>query len=184
MKKPGAVDFHLSYLCRMSTIQPQLPADFHPQSRVWIYQSNRPFGEQETREINAQLHQFTSQWLSHGDAVKGWGALFFNQVILLLADETQAGVSGCSTDSSVRIIKDIERQYHVNLFDLLLLGFLVAGKVQLLPLAQLPYALEKGTITPETIYLNNTVQTKAELEHNWLIPLGESWLKARLQQAS
>ncbi|PUZ22521.1 hypothetical protein GA0116948_109118 [Chitinophaga costaii] len=167
----------------MATIQQQLPADFHPQSRVWIYQSNRPFSEQESKEINEQLHQFTSQWLSHGDQVKGWGTLFFNQVIVILADESQAGVSGCSTDSSVRIIKSIERQYDVNLFDRLLLGFLVEGKVQLLPMVQLLYALEKGKITPETVYLNNTVQTKAELENNWLIPLGESWLKTRLQQA-
>lgn len=168
----------------MSTIQQQLPADFHPQSRVWIYQSNRPFGEQETKEINEQLHQFTAQWLSHGDKVKGWGALFFNQVIVILADESQAGVSGCSTDSSVRIIKSLEQQYDINLFDRLLLGFLVDGKVQLLPMVQLPYALEKGKVTMDTIYLNNTVQTKAELETQWLVPLGESWLKTRVAKVS
>lgn len=161
-----------------------LPQDFSPASRVWIYQSNRPFGEQEVKEINEQLHQFTTQWNSHGDKVKGWGHLFFHQVIVLMADETEAMVSGCSTDSSVRIIKSIERQYEVNLFDRLLLGFLVKEKVQLLPMAQVPYAIEKGYINYDTIYLNNTVQTKDELEHRWLMPIKDSWLMNKLAPKS
>jgi len=159
-----------------------LPADFSPASRVWIYQSNRPFSEQEALEINEQLDQFTAQWNAHGDEVTGWGKLLFNQVIVLMADESRTMVSGCSTDSSVRIIKSMERQYSVNLFDRLLLGFLVSDKVQLLPLAQLNYGIEKGFISEDTIYLNNTVLTKAEMETRWLIPIKESWLAAKLQK--
>ncbi|MVT09208.1 hypothetical protein [Chitinophaga tropicalis] len=157
-----------------------LPANFHPASRVWIYQSNRPFSEQEKLEINEQLHQFTSQWQAHGAPVKGWGQLLFNQVIVLMADESDTAVSGCSTDSSVRVIKSIERQYEVNLFDRLLLGFIVKDKLQPLPLAQLTYAFEKGFIDENTIYLNNTVLTKQELEKNWLIPVKDSWLAKKL----
>jgi len=160
-----------------------LPADFSPTSRVWIYQSNRPFNERETLEINEQLHQFASQWLSHGDRVQGWATLLFNQVIVVMADESATGVSGCSTDSSVRIIKSIERQYEVNLFDRLLLGFMVNDKIQLLPLAQIAYAFEKGFINEETLYLNNTVLTKEEMERQWLIPVKDSWVMKKLQTA-
>ena len=116
--------------------------------------------------------------------VKGWGRLLFEQVIVLMADETESEVSGCSTDSSVRIIKSIERQYNVNLFDRLLLGFLVKEKLQLLPMAQVGYALEKGYISKDTLYLNNTVQTKSELENHWLVPLRESWLMQKLGQTA
>jgi hypothetical protein len=157
-----------------------LPADFHPASRVWIYQSNRPFNEQEVLEINEQLHHFTSQWQAHGDPVKGWGQVLFNQVVVIIADESATMVSGCSTDSSVRIIKSMENQYKVNFFDRLLLGFLVKDKLQLLPMAQLPYALEKGFIDENTIYLNNTVLTKQDLEKSWLTPLKSSWLAKKL----
>ncbi|WP_295125674.1 hypothetical protein [uncultured Chitinophaga sp.] len=161
-------------------VQEILPQDFSPSSRVWIYQSNRPFGEREALEINEQLHQFAEQWLSHGDPVKGWGKLLFNQVIVLMADESSTGVSGCSTDSSVRIIKSIEKQYQVNLFDRLLLGFFVKDKVQLLPLAQLNYAVEKGFIDENTLYLNNTILTKKEMEEKWLIPVKDSWLASKI----
>jgi len=160
-----------------------LPADFHPASRVWIYQSNRPFSEQEELEINEQLHQFTAQWQAHGAPVKGWGKLLFNQVVVIVADESDTMVSGCSTDTSVRIIKSFENQYKVNFFDRLLLAFLVKDKLQLLPMAQLPYALEKGFIDENTIYLNNTVLTKQDLEQNWLVPLKNSWLAKKLSIA-
>lgn len=164
-------------------IQEALPKDFSPSSKVWIYQSNRPFNEKETLEINEQLHQFASQWQSHGTPVKGWGQLLFDQVIVLMADETATGVSGCSTDSSVRIIKSLERQYGVNLFDRLLLAFLVKDKLELLPLVQVGYAMEKGYITENTLFFNNTVLTKQELETNWLLPLKNSWLMKKVMPA-
>lgn len=153
-----------------------LPGDFNPASRVWIYQSNRPFSEKEQLEIGEQLDQFTAHWQAHGAPVKGWAKLLFEQVILIIADETDTHVSGCSTDSSVRVVKSIERQYSVNLFDRLLLGFVLKEKLQLLPMQQVPYALEKGYIDENTIYLNNTVLTLKELEENWLQPLKASWL--------
>ncbi len=156
------------------------PAGFSPASRVWIYQSNRPFNEQEILEINEQLHQFTSQWNAHGAPVKGWGQVVLNQVIVLMADESQTIVSGCSTDSSVRIIKSIEQQYGVNMFDRLLLGFIVKDKIELLPMTQVAYALEKGYINENTIYLNNTVLTRQELDNNWLQPLKTSWVAKKL----
>ena len=153
-----------------------LPANFDPASRVWIYQSNRPFSEKEQLEINEQLYQFVAHWQAHGAPVKGWAQLLFEQVIVVIADETDTHVSGCSTDSSVRIIKSLEKQYSVNLFDRLLLGFIVKDKLQLLPMQQVPYALEKGYINEHTLYLNNTVLTKKELEENWLVPMKNSWL--------
>ena len=82
-----------------------LPNDFHPDSRIWIYQSDRMFSEKETEAIDEMLRQFTDSWTSHGAKVKGFGKVFFNRFIVLMADETSSGVSGCSTDSSVRLIK-------------------------------------------------------------------------------
>ena len=84
---------------------------FIPDSKVWIYQSNRIFTLNEALEIEELLKEFTLQWKSHGTPVKGEAHLFFGQFIVLIADETATGVSGCSTDSSVRLIKEIEKKY-------------------------------------------------------------------------
>jgi hypothetical protein len=157
-----------------------LPEDFHPTSRVWVYQSSRLFGLGEALEIEEMMEDFVEKWNSHGAAVKGYANMFFGQFIIIMADETQAGVSGCSTDSSVRLIKKIEETYNVNMFDRQTLAFVIKEKVQLLPLSQLKYAAENNFITPDTLYFNNVVLTKDELETKWIIPIKESWLAKKL----
>jgi hypothetical protein len=158
-----------------------LPADFAADSRVWIYQSNRLFSFQEALHVEELLKNFVDSWQSHGSPVKGYGNLLFGQFIVLMADERATGVSGCSTDSSVRLIKQIEEMFEVNMFDRQSLAFVVKDKVQLLPLAQLQYAIDNQFISPDTLYFNNLVQSKAELDKNWIIPVRESWLKSRIK---
>lgn len=157
-----------------------IPADFADESRIWIYQSSRAFVEKEQQEINEQLYQFYAQWQTHGQPVKGWAKLLFGQFIVVMADETGANVSGCSTDGMVRIIKSIERQYSVNMFDRLMLTFLVKGKAQMLPMDQVQYALDNGYITGDTLLFNNIVGTKKELMTAWLTPLKNTWLASRV----
>ena len=157
-----------------------LDESFHAESRVWIYQSSRVFNLDEALQIEEKLDHFTLDWLSHGAPVKGKGYLFFGQFIVLMADETATGVSGCSTDSSVRVIKHIESTFGVKMFDRTSLAFVVKDKVQLLPLSQLQYAVDNGFITSETLFFNNVVQTKEELENNWIIPAGDSWLAKKI----
>lgn len=146
-----------------------------------MYQANRVFSVQEALVLEELLTDFAHNWLSHGVPVKGAAYLFFGQFVILMADETATGVSGCSTDSSVRLIKDIEQKFHVNMFDRLSLAFVVKDKVQLLPMAQLQYGIDNGFINGDTLYFNNLVQTKQELEDNWIVPLKESWLKSRVK---
>jgi hypothetical protein len=157
-----------------------LPAGFADDSRVWIYQSNRLFTAGEAGQINEALHTFVRDWKSHGTPVTGYGHLFFGQFIVLLADETASGVSGCSTDSSVRLIKQIEERYDTHLFDRQLLAFVIKDALQLLPLSQINDAVENNFIDAETLYFNNIVQTKQELLDNWIIPVKNSWLGKKI----
>lgn len=154
--------------------------NFHPDSKVWVYQCNRLFSLNEALETEEMLYEFTRQWKSHGTPVKGTAHLFFGQFIVLMADETATGVSGCSTDSSVRLIKDVEQKFGVNMFDRTTLAFIIKDKIQLLPLSQLQYAANNGFINPDTLYFNNLVQTKKELENQWIVPVKESWLAKKI----
>ena len=157
-----------------------IPKDFDDNSKVWIYQSNRVFLMNEVVETEQQLKNFAANWKSHGDKVKGYANLFFGQFIILIADETQSGVSGCSTDSSVRLIKDIEQQFKVDLFNRQNLAFIVNERVQLIPLSQLNEAANNNLINADTLYFDNTVLTKKELLEKWIVPVKESWLYKKL----
>jgi hypothetical protein len=164
--------------------QDLIPQNFNDNSHVWVYQSNRTFTVKETIQIEELLKSFTKGWKSHGTPVKGYANIFFGQFIILMADETAMGVSGCSTDSSVRLIKNIEQDFQVELFDRLMLSFIVQERIQLLPLSKITSYLENGLISTETLYFNNTILTKKELLNNWIIPVKESWLATRVLEKS
>jgi hypothetical protein len=157
-----------------------LPAGFSGQSRVWVYQSSRLFTLTEALAIEEILEDFAKNWKSHSTPVKGFGTLFFGQFIVLIADETSTGVSGCSTDSSVRVVKEIETAFKVNMFDRTNLAFVVKDKVQLIPMAQLNYAIDNGFIGPETLFFDNNITNLDLLESKWILPIKDSWLAKRI----
>ena len=158
-----------------------LPADFSDDSKVWIYQSSRLFTISEALQIEDILHELVENWKAHGAPVKGYANLFFGQFIILMADEAATGVSGCSIDSAVRIIQQIEKQFGVEMFNWQNLAFVVKDKVQIIPRQQFNYAIENNFITPQTLFFNNVVANKKELESNWMIPVEQSWLKTKLK---
>ncbi len=157
-------------------IQQHLPEDFSDQSRVWIYQSSRLFFISEALEMEELLQNFVANWKSHGTPVKGYANLFYGRFIVIMADETQTGVGGCSTDSSVHVIKAIEEKYGVDMFNRQMLSFIVKDKIEQLPLSQLKYAIENNFITEETLYFNNAITSKAQLLTEWIAPAGQTWL--------
>jgi len=170
------------YLCTMNLdYQEHLPEDFHPTSRVWIYQASRLFMMSEAFAIEPMLEEFVKNWNSHGTPVKGYANLFFGQFIVIMADETATGVSGCSTDSSVRLIKHIEETFKVDMFNRQMVAVFAKDKIQLLPLQQINYAVQNGFITPETLYFNNLVATKEELLNDWIIPVQQGWLTKKIK---
>lgn len=157
-----------------------IPAEFDDNSRVWVYQSNRQFDVTEAMQIEDILKNFCKEWNSHGSTVRGYANLFFGQFIIIMADESQTKVGGCSTDSSVRLIKSIEQDFKVQLTDRLLLAFVIKEQISLLSLEEINLALEDTFITGDTLYFNNTILTKKDLMSKWIIPVKDSWLAKRI----
>lgn len=162
-------------------VKKYIPEDFSDDSRVWIYQANRLLNINETLEANRILEDFVSSWNTHGAQVKGFGKILFGQFVVLIADESQQFVSGCSTDSSVRIVKELENLFKVNFFDRQSLAFYVKNKIECVRLSHVDYALKNNILTPDTHYFNNTVLTKKALLTKWIIPIKESWLAQKLK---
>jgi hypothetical protein len=160
----------------MVDIEAIIPANFNANSKVWIYQANRLFTMQEIFELEDILNNFTQHWKSHGTPVKGFATVVYGQFIIIMADETATGVSGCSTDSSVHVIKEIESRFGIDMFNRQNMAFFIQNKVQLLPLAHCPHAFTNGFLKPETLFFNNLITTKQELINNWLTPVEKTWL--------
>jgi len=157
-----------------------LPGSFSPESKVWVYQSNRLLRLSEALEAEELINEFCADWRTHGAKVEAYGNLIFGQFLIFMADESSAGVSGCSTDSSVRFVKDLGQKFSVDFFDRTSLAFVVKDKIELLPLSQISYAFQNNFITEDTLYFNNTITSKSQLERKWLIPVKDSWLAKKL----
>ena len=159
-----------------------IPSHFNENSHVWVYQSSRPFTSHEARFLERILQNFTNDWKSHRIPVKGYANLLFGQFIILMAEEASAGENGFSTRASVKLIKNIEQDFKVELLDRLMLAFIIHEKIQVLPLTKLNPSIEKNFITRDTLYFNNTILTKKDLLNNWIIPVKESWLSTRIPE--
>jgi hypothetical protein len=160
--------------------QQLIPENFSKNTRVWIYQSSRLFTLSEALQLEEELKQFGENWLSHGASVNASCFLFFGYFIILMADEAEITVSGCSTDSSVRFVKNIEQSYNVSLFDRTNLAFIVKDKIELLPLSQVNYAIQNGYINDSTLFFDNAIQDISAFKNKWIVPIADSWLGKRL----
>ncbi|GGI24320.1 ABC transporter ATPase [Pedobacter mendelii] len=148
---------------------------FSPQSRVWIYQSNRKFTSAEEDVILKKLEAFTSQWKAHGNELMAKAEIRYGYFIILTVDESQANVTGCSIDSSVRIIKDIEQTHNVDLFDRFNIAYKIDEEVHVQSKEDFETLVNIKNVTPDTIVFNNMVQNLQEFETKWEVPFKNSW---------
>lgn len=150
---------------------------FPDTTRIWIYQSNRPFSEKEKTVLQSQLHAFAQSWTAHSLPLSAAAALLYDRFLVLAVDENKERASGCSIDSSVSFIKSIEQQYNIQLFDRLLFAFKNGDEVQSVPRPIFAQLYKDGKINDTTLVFDNMVNTLGDLRQNWLKPLAQSWHK-------
>lgn len=144
-------------------------------ARVWVYQSDREFKEEELPIINEEASEFINTWTRHGDQLKGGFAILHNQFLVLALDESFANASGCSIDSSVRFVKNIESKLSVDLMNKLNVSFKDGDNINIVTLSDFQNYVKSNKITADTIVFNNMVQTKGEIDTKWEVPAKDSW---------
>jgi len=148
---------------------------FSPQSRVWIYQSDRKLTDLEVQQIQPELDKFTTNWTAHNNQLKAKGEVRYNRFFILIVDESQAGASGCSIDKSVHFMQQVQQHLGINLFDRFNLAYREGEEVLSLPRHDFEAKLKDGSINKETVVYNNLVQNLTELETKWEVPFKDSW---------
>ncbi len=146
-------------------------------SRVWIYQADRTFNQKDIDFITTKAIEFINTWTRHGDNLKGSFTIKYNQFLVLAVDESFNNVSGCSIDSSVRFIQELEKELQIDLMNKMNITFKDGENVNILKLSDFQHFAKERKITSETIVFNNMVNTKKDFENNWEIPAELSWHK-------
>ncbi|MCC6725525.1 MAG: hypothetical protein IT258_13535 [Saprospiraceae bacterium] len=150
---------------------------FPAETRVWIYQSNKPIPSETASELRNVVNQFAQNWVSHNRQLRAHGDVLHNRFILLAVDESQADASGCSIDKSVHFLKQVEQQLGVDLFDRMTFAWMDGEAVKTASSQEFATLYQSGQINNETLVFDNLVKTKGELEEKWLKPLNQSWHK-------
>ncbi len=144
-------------------------------SRVWVYQADRSFSDEEVRQITEQLRLFVENWKRHGEDLKASFQIRYNQFIILAVDENVANVSGCSIDASVHIIQELQKKLEVDLLNKMNVTFKDGDNVNIVSLTAFKEFAKLNKITSNTLVFNNMIASKAELEASWEVKASESW---------
>ncbi len=144
-------------------------------SRLWIYQSNRKFSDEEVTQLSVQLTDFLTQWTAHGSSLEAGFEIKYNRFIVIGLNQENASASGCSIDASVHFIQQLEKQFQVDLLDKMNVTYYTGQFIAHKTLNDFKAMAKSKAISKSTIVFNNLVNSKAEYIENWEVPAEESW---------
>ena len=145
------------------------------ESRVWIYQANRSFSEEELIELNKQLDTFIEAWTAHGKDLEAGYKIVYKRFIIIALNQDLNKATGCSIDASVHFIQELEKQYNVDLMDKMNVSFKQGEFVAYKPLLDFKKMAQQKAVSKNTIVFNHLVTNIAEFKENWEVPASESW---------
>lgn len=145
-------------------------------TRVWIYQADRNLTVQEQEMLESRLKVFTENWAAHQQPLKASAKVFYARFVVLAVDESYNQASGCSIDSSVHFLQELEKELEVNFFERSNQAFLKEDEIHTAHIKKLKQKIAEGFIEGDTLVFNNLVTNMQELQQNWKQPAKESWL--------
>jgi hypothetical protein len=154
-----------------------LPFEQMPEnSRVWVYQADHRFSDSEQKTVRDRMTRFCEGWNTHGNLMPTSFELIENQILILAVDESNLGASGCSIDSSVRTLRELENLLQTNLTDQGKISLKNAsGELKVIPGLGVKARVTSGEIDLKTEVINPTIRIKADLKNLWQ-PVRNSWL--------
>ena len=148
---------------------------FAPSSRIWIYQSDQEFNEHQLKIIRELAPEFLRHWETHEQPVKGTLEVLHNRFIVIAIDESDARICGGSIDSSVRFMKELEKELGVTLLDRTLVAYRKGDSIFSCSMVEFERLAKEGEIDRNTIVFNNTVHSVEEFRKNWETTAAQSW---------
>ncbi|MDO4225266.1 MAG: hypothetical protein Q4C75_05185 [Bergeyella zoohelcum] len=143
--------------------------------RVLIYPASRPFTAKESKAITEKLFDFLSSWAAHGKPLSSSFKIDKNQFIVITVDEEKEVASGCSIDALGQVMRAIDTEFQLGLFDRMKACFLENGEVKTMKLADFRNAVKSGELSREIEVFDFSKSTYVAYLSEFLLPLSRSW---------
>jgi len=141
-------------------------------AKCWIYilEKNINF---ESDEINLILKSLCEKWKSHNNEVVSSFQIYRDRYIILFAEE---GISGCSIDSSNRLLRYELDRLNINVMPNSKIGIFIENKIKLEDRSSIINLIQANKLQPNDKMINTTVTNKKEYNKNWILEINKSWL--------
>ena len=149
--------------------------DLPEDSRVWIYQANRSFTEEEIQQITEKTNTFLNDWTAHGADLQAGFEIRYRRFLVIALNQSLNNATGCSIDASVHFIQQLEKEYDVDLMDKMNVSFKQGEFITYKPLIDFRKLVKNKSVSGATIVFNNLVLNKQEYLEHWEVPANESW---------
>ena len=153
------------------------------QSRVWVYQANRPLTGEEMEQIRSFLKNEMNSWAAHGAPLNASFEIRFNQVIIVAVNEDVNQASGCSIDASTRWFKSLGELLQIDFFDRQI-AKIQGEQISLIPITSIKDFILSANLLEEDFIIQPQTADLGQYRNQWLETVRESWLKKYLIKSS
>lgn len=143
--------------------------------RVIIYPASRPFTTKEAKTITEKLYDFLAGWAAHGKPLSSSFKIEKNQFIVVCVDEEKEAASGCSIDALGKVMREIDDEYELGLFDRMKASFVENGEVKTLKLQDFKAKLRNNELPSDIQVFDFSKNTYLDFISHFLLPLERSW---------
>lgn len=145
------------------------------ESKIWIYQCNRKFSDDEISDISADLNIFIDNWSAHGTPLEASFEIKYNRFIIIAVNQDVQMATGCSIDASVQFVQNLEQKYNVDLLDKMNVTFKQGEFITHKTLLEFKKLAKDKSVSENTIVFNNLVNSIEEMNESWEVPAADSW---------
>lgn len=143
--------------------------------RVIIYPASRPFTTKEAKVVTEKLYDFLSTWAAHGKPLSSSFKIEKNQFIVVCVDEEIEMASGCSIDALGKVMREIDEEYQLGLFDRMKACFVENGEVKTLKLLDFKAKVRNGELSSNIEVFDFSKNTYLDFLSHFLLPFDKSW---------
>lgn len=144
-------------------------------ARVWVYQANRSWSEDEEKHIAKAMDGFVSQWKAHGAELAAGYELIDQRWLILAVDEQQQSATGCSIDSSVHLIRDLGEALEIDFFNRTLIIWEDENERRQDAMHDFWAKRKAGIVNDETVVFNTLAKDLGEFRAGWQQRFADSW---------
>jgi len=153
------------------------------QSRVWVYQANRPLLADEMEQISSFLTHEMNAWAAHGAPLNASFEIRFDQVVIVAVNEDINEASGCSIDASTRWFKSLGETFQIDFFDRQI-AKIQGEQISLIPITSIKDFILSANLSEEDFIIPPQTSDLGQYRNQWLQTVRESWLKKYLAKSS